>query len=408
MDKRHFDIVIVGAGPAGLAAAGAAASASDASIAIVDENPLAGGQIWRAEKGRVSSSASKLISRIDEHRVEFIAATQVFDAADSTLICERNGIRIEITYSKLILAVGARELFLPFPGWTLPGVFGAGGLQALVKGGFDISGKRVIVAGSGPLLLAVADHLKTKGAKVVAIIEQARPGSIRKFARSLWHSPDKLTQAAALRARLLGIPYKTDAFISDVRGENGEKIVRVGTREYRCDLVACGFHLVPNLELPSLIGCAITNGIVDVDDTQRTSIPNVFCAGETTGIGGVDKSLVEGEIAGLAAVDRVEDAGKMLPKRGTAHGFAQRLNKAFKLRDELKKLPDNATLVCRCEDVTLGAMKGFNSWREAKLQTRCGMGPCQGRICGAAARFVFDWDFDNARPPIYPVKLENL
>jgi NADPH-dependent 2,4-dienoyl-CoA reductase/sulfur reductase-like enzyme len=407
VDKRVFDILIVGAGPAGLAAAVATAP-SGMSVAIIDENPQVGGQIWRAERSVRSSVANKLMSRIDGQPVEFISGTQVFDAMDSTLVCERNGERIEIAYSTLILAVGARELFLPFPGWTIPGVFGAGGLQALVKGGLDVSNKRVVVAGSGPLLLAVADHLKNKNAKVVAIIEQARAGSVRKFARSLWHSPDKLTQAAALRARLIGIPYKTDSFISSVRDENGEKIVTVGAREYHCDLVACGFHLVPNLELPSLIGCSITSGGVRVDELQRTSIDNVFCAGETTGIGGVDKSLVEGEMAGLAAIGCGGEARKLLPKRNAAHSFAKRLNHAFRLREELKNLADDSTLLCRCEDVTVAAAKRFDSWREAKLQTRCGMGPCQGRICGSAALSIFDWDLDTARPHIYPVKLENL
>jgi NADPH-dependent 2,4-dienoyl-CoA reductase/sulfur reductase-like enzyme len=407
VSKREFDIVIVGAGPAGLAAA-AAASGSDGSIAVIDENPQAGGQIWRAEKGSRSSAAAKLLDRINGQKVTFLSAAQVFDAADSTLICERDGGRVEIAYSKLIIATGARELFLPFPGWTLQGVFGAGGLQALVKGGVDVTGKRVIVAGSGPLLLAVADHLKVKGAKVVAVIEQARAGSIRRFARSLWHSPDKLTQAAALRARLLGIPYKTDSFINSVREDHGEKIVTIGKREYRCDLVACGFHLVPNLELPSLLGCSITNGFVDVDERQQTSVTHVFCAGETTGIGGVDKSLIEGEIAALAVIGREAEARKLLPKRKTAHAFADRLNKTFRARDELKALAGNATILCRCEDVSIGAVKEFGSWRQAKLQTRCGMGPCQGRICGAAARFIFDWELDSARPPIYPVRLENL
>lgn len=407
MDKRHFDIVIVGAGPAGLAAA-AVASAADLSTAVVDENAQAGGQIWRAEKSRVSSAATEILARIHERKVEFISAAQVFDAADSSLICERDGKRIEIRYNKLIIATGARELFLPFPGWTLPGVFGAGGLQALVKCGFEIEDKHVIVAGSGPLLLAVADYLKNKGAKVIAIIEQARSGSIRKFARSLWHSPDKLVQAAALRARLLGIPYNTDSFIGSVTEENGGKLVTVGTREYRCDLIACGFHLTPNLELPSLLGCEITNGVVTVDEIQRTSVDNVYCAGETTGIGGVDKSLIEGEIAGLAASGREDEAKKLRSKRSATHGFADRLNKTFRLRDELKTLADDDTMLCRCEDIKLGAVKSFDAWREAKLQTRCGMGPCQGRICGAAARFIFDWDLGAARPPLYPVKLENL
>jgi len=407
VDKRQFDIVIVGAGPAGLAAA-AAASSSRASIAIVDENPQAGGQIWRAEKGSLSSAAARLISRVNQRNVEFISGTQVFDAADGALICERDGARIEIGYSKLIIATGARELFLPFPGWTLPGVFGAGGLQALVKGGFDIRNKRVIVAGSGPLLLAVADQLKSKGAKIIAIVEQASSGSIRRFARSLWHSPDKLTQAAALRARLLGIPYKTNSFITGVREENNEKIVTVGRREYRCDLVACGFHLVPNVELPSLLGCTIMNGVVVVDELQHTSIFNLFCAGETTGIGGVDRSLVEGEIAGLAAIGRDGEARRLLPTLNGANAFADRLNKTFRLRDELKTVADDDTILCRCEDVMMGAVKEFQSWREAKLQTRCGMGPCQGRVCGAAARFIFDWELDTARPPVFPVKLENL
>ena len=406
VNRRHFDLVIVGGGPAGLAA-GAAAAASDASIAIIDENPRAGGQIWRAEKAARSAAASKVIARIGDG-VEFNSGTHVFDADDSFLICEQQGDRIEIGYEKLILATGARELFLPFPGWTLPGIFGAGGLQALVKGGFDVTNKRIVVAGSGPLLLAVADYLKTKGARVVAIVEQARAGTIRKFARSLWNSPDKLTQAAALRARLLGIPYKMDSLISSVRDENGERIVSVGSRKYRCDLVACGFHLVPNLELPSLLGCAITNGFVEVDEMQRTSVENVFCAGETSGIGGVDKSLIEGEIAGLAATGREGDARKLLSKRKAAHAFAARLERTFRLREELKRLAADDTMLCRCEDVAFGAIKGASSWREAKLQTRCGMGACQGRVCGAAARFIFDWEPDTARPPIYPVRLENL
>lgn len=381
---------------------------SGMSIAVIDENPDVGGQIWRAATGQRSAAADKIMSQIDPQRVEFLSGAQVFDASDSTLYCDRGGQLVEIAYSTLIIATGARELFLPFPGWTLPAVFGAGGLQALVKGGFDISDKRIVIAGSGPLLLAVADYLKSKGAKVVAILEQARSGSIRKFARSLWHSPDKLTQAAALRARLLGVPYKTDSFIASVREENAEKIVRVGSREYRCDLVACGFHMVPNLELPNLLGCAIANDAVTVNDLQRTSVDNVYCAGESTGIGGVEKSLIEGEIAGLAAIGREADAQNLFSKRKRTHDFARKLTIAFHLRDNLKTLADENTILCRCEDVKLAAQREFGSWREAKLQTRCGMGPCQGRICAAAARFICGWELDTARPPIYPVKLENL
>ena len=154
-----------------------------------------------------------------------------------------------------------RERFLPFPGWTLPNVFGAGGLQALVKGGLKIESKRVVVAGTGPLLLAVADYLNSKGAKVLLIAEQTSAAKLRRFARGLWRQPAKMVEAAALRARLVGIPYKTDCWVTsaDVSSSSqtlrSVKVFRNGiTRTVECDYLACGFHLVPNLELASLLG----------------------------------------------------------------------------------------------------------------------------------------------------------
>jgi hypothetical protein len=172
--------------------------------------------------------------------------------------------------------------------------------------------------------------------------------------------------------------------------------------------VGCGFHLVPNLELPSTQGCELENGFVRVDDFQRTWAPHIYCAGEPTGIGGLELSLVEGEIAGHAAAGHPETAAPLFARRGRYRRFARALAQACSLRPELKKLSQTDTWICRCEDVSLGRLREHDSWRAAKLHTRCGMGPCQGRICGAALDFLFGWDSGAARAPIFPVTCASL
>ncbi|MBV9217581.1 MAG: NAD(P)/FAD-dependent oxidoreductase [Acidobacteria bacterium] len=419
MNKTSTDILIVGAGPAGLAAAAAAAN-SGGTVTLIDENPRAGGQIWRAELGKIRSpAASKFLRALTQGRVDLINSATVFAfSGDNTLTAQTPGGSISISCGKMILAAGARERFLPFPGWTLPGVFGAGGLQALVKGGLSIENKRIVVAGSGPLLLAVADYLKTHGATVLVIAEQASAAKIRRFARGLWRQPEKMVQAAALRARLIGIPYKPDTWITRCRGPRVSKRLarelevtiksRGSSRVIECDYVACGFHLVPNLELPMLLGCQIRDGSVSVGDHQQTSVRDVYCAGELTGIAGIESSLIEGEIAGLAASGQTEKAKTLIKKRDAATGFGRALDHTFALRPELKHLVEDDTLICRCEDVSYAQVKDFATFREAKLQTRCGMGPCQGRVCGPAVEYLLGWEPASVRPPIFPVKMKYL
>ena len=421
MNKHATDILVVGGGAAGMSAA-LAVSESDRSITLVDDNPQLGGQIWRAELGKTKNAeALKLINAITTGRIDIINNAQVFSAPEpNVLSAETPGGRLDLEYKKLIVATGARELFLPFPGWTLPNVLGAGGLQAIVKGGLNIKNKRVAVAGSGPLLLAVADYLKSKGAKVVLIAEQTSAAKVRRFARGLLRSPEKMIQAAALRARLVGIPYHTDCWVTScVSSPHVSKgstpalgsvtIMRRGKTEIiECEYLACGFHLVPNLELPALLSCRIESGFVAVDEFQRTSCENVYCAGEPTGIGGIEASLVEGTIAGYAATGNDAKARQHFATRDKTRKFADALNTAFTLRDELIALPSDDTIVCRCEDVEYSRLKEFESWRVAKLQTRCGMGACQGRICSAATEFLFGWEKDSPRPPIFPVRMENL
>lgn len=396
----QYDVLVIGGGPGGLAAAFTAAQGSR-RVALVDDNAELGGQIWRGGGG----DAPKL-SRGYEHLLQ----TTIIDApARGVLTAVTPQGSKQLGYKTLILATGARELFIPFPGWTLPNVTGAGGLQAMVKSGLNIHDKRIIVAGSGPLLLAVAAYLRSHGADIRLIAEQTSPESLRKFMLSLAKHPSKVLQGLALRSELVGVRYA--AGLWPVRAEGTNRLQGVTLSDgtsIECDYLACGFGLVPNLELPRILGCEIHDGFVKVDRWQRTSIPGVLAVGEITGIGGQDLAISEGEIAGNIAGGHEGRARSRMADQANAKSFAEAVNKAFALRKELLELADHETIVCRCEDVGFGSLKHFRDWRDAKLHTRCGMGPCQGRICGAALQFLKGWDPEQTRPPIHPVPLSVL
>lgn len=410
--SRHFDVLVVGGGPAGIAAAVSAAQ-TGRKIGIVDDNPNLGGQIWRGEVSTGTSEAAKWSEKLRTAGGELLCGMRVFDQPEAgILLAETSEHSCKLSYRKLVIATGARERFLPFPGWTLPGVTGAGGLQALVKSGLPITGKRVVIAGSGPLLLAVAAYLREHGAEIPIICEQASWVSLARFGAGLIRHPDKITQGLLLRQNLSGIPFATSSW--PLAAEGKEHLDRVvisrghKTQTITCDYLACGFHLVPNAELAALLGCGIKQGYVQVDELQQTSVPNVLCAGEPTGIGGLELSLIEGQIAGFAAADRHENAKTLFKARENGKKFAQQLERTFTLRPELRGMPLPATIVCRCEDVTYDRFQPHTSWRSAKLHTRCGMGPCQGRVCGPATQFLFDWVPDSVRPPIFPSRFESL
>lgn len=415
MNRQRYDcdVLIVGAGPAGLAAAYRVFE-SGRQATVIDDNPDAGGQIWRGEKEKSSSPGpAAWFEKIRNSKIRFINGARVFQQPrERMLLAEQDTELCELTYENLILATGARERFLPFPGWTLPNVIGAGGLQALVKTGLSINGKRVVVAGSGPLLLAVADYLKRKGALIRAIAEQAPRLSLMRFGFGLISRSGKASQAFELKRRLSDVKYLTGCW--PIAAHGAEKLERITLRqnsrewEIECDYLAYGFHLVPNLELAELLGCKIERGAVSVDEFQQTSSANVYCAGEATGIGGLELSLVEGEIAGLSAAGQTAKARGLFTVRDKQRKFASLLNRTFELRSELRQLPRADTIVCRCEDVRFERLQRSASWREAKLHSRCGMGPCQGRVCGAAVEFLFGWNVESVRPPVFPVRVGSM
>lgn len=412
-DRYQFDVLVVGGGPAGIAAACCAAEAG-LRVAIADDNPALGGQIWRGEHASPSTKeAASWYQRLKALSVEHLAGARVFAQADAhTLVAETDSGVCELSFRCLILATGARERFLPFPGWTLPNVMGAGGLQALAKSGWNVRGRKVVVAGTGPLLLAVAAHLRQYGADIRLVAEQTSRRRLLAFALGLWRQPSKFKDALSLRRQLLGVPYLTSCLPIAAAGKHKLESVtlRRGAKTWSvpCDYLACGFHLVPNTELAALLGCAVENGKVRVDDLQQTTVLGVYCAGEPTGIGGLELSLVEGQIAGYAAAGRPDSARRLFAKRHKMRRFAAALERAFALRPELKELPQPETLVCRCEDVSLSLLREHASWRAAKLLTRCGMGPCQGRVCGPALEFLLDWKPESVRPPVFPARVESL
>lgn len=466
--RLEFEVVVVGAGPAGIAAACVAAE-KGRTVAVVDNSPWLGGQIWRGVQpgeslpvapetsspsprqqsagrgpGRGAQTQSQTragtascgdsllspalssrggegepraardwLDRFQKCGARIFSNATVFAApAPHLLLAETPDDVLELNWKKLILATGARERFLPFPGWTLPDVLGPGGLHAMSKSGWPVAGKRVVVAGSGPLLLAVADGLKREGARVSLVAEQANWSRVMRFGVGLLRYPGKLLQGVGVKTRLLGVPYRCGCW--PVKAEGFAQVESVtlsdGSRSWSedCDYLACGFHLVPNLELPRLLGCAVANGFVSVNEFQLTSVPEVFCAGEPTGIGGVECALVEGQVAGLATVEDWDRAKDLFRQRAAWHHFRASLSRTFALRPELRQIATRDTYVCRCEDVRLENVKRCESWRAAKLHTRCGMGSCQGRTCGPAAEFLLGWENDSVRPPLFPVRLASL
>ncbi|MFT4197668.1 MAG: FAD-dependent oxidoreductase, partial [Pseudoxanthomonas sp.] len=306
---RDYDVLVVGAGPAGLAAAQAAAT-HGVRVGVVDMQPRAGGQVWRHDVRRDAPvEAQGLIGALAKSNVDWLSQTQVVLAQPGWLLADGARGTLRLNYRRLVLATGARELLLPFPGWTLPGVTGAGGAQALAKQGWPLAGRRVLVAGSGPLLLASAATLRRHGAQVLGIHEQASPAALAGFAARLWRWPGKATQALALRARLAGIPYRSASVVIAAHGDERLREVEIegprGRQRIACDQLAVGYGLVPNTELAQLLGCRLEHDgahpRVAVDARLRTSVEGVYAAGEALGIGGRDCALVEGAIAGYLA-----------------------------------------------------------------------------------------------------------
>jgi NADPH-dependent 2,4-dienoyl-CoA reductase/sulfur reductase-like enzyme len=281
---------------------------------------------------------------------------------------------------------------------------GVGGLQALVKGGTDVRNARIVVAGSGPLLVAVAIYLEESGAKVFGPFEQTPLGRYARFGLDLLIHPPKLIQAAKMARTLRKV--RPGKWVTRVLGEDELAVVQLSDGQLiECDYLACAYGFVPNIELAQLASARLNGETIEVDEFGRTCVQDIYVAGEPAILGGVDTSILTGKIAGLHAAGKEDEARALFPALDRAKKFAKSLDRAFDLRPELRKLAENDTIVCRCEDVCFGDLEDQDDARSAKLQTRCGMGPCQGRICGPITRQIFGWEHNSIRPPLVPVPL---
>ncbi len=413
MTEALHDVVVIGGGPAGLAAACEAAD-TGASVALLEASPWLGGQIWKdTAEHPAAGHGRRWLDRLRAGGTQVHLDTRVVAvSAPRVLLTETPQGARHFRWKTLIIATGAREQFLPFPGWTLPGVAGAGGLQALVKSGWPVAGARVVVAGSGPLLLAVAAELAKQKAHSITLVEQAGWRGVRSFGVALAMHPGKIAQGLGMLRHLRRTRQLQGWWPTRAEGDGALQRVHVTngsvTRTLPCDLLACAFGLVPNLELPRLLGLACSQDTVIVNQERESSQPGIYAIGELTGVAGVDGAITDGRIAGRCAVGARHGMHRLFAARAGWDRFARRLAHAYALRPELRSLATDDTIICRCEDVTLGELKPRKSSREARLQCRCGMGHCQGRVCGDITRVLFGWDPGSMRPPLLPVRIETL
>ncbi|MEU9196851.1 NAD(P)/FAD-dependent oxidoreductase [Streptomyces hundungensis] len=428
--------MVVGGGPAGVVGAATAAELG-LRVAIVDLGPHLGGQFYRTPAAELNATrpgalhhdwptferwhermAAPRVTRLTRHHVWAIErhAEQEWTVHAVTGADGNDTRPVRIPARAVLLATGAYERQLPFKGWTLPGVVGAGGAQAMLKGGLVLPGKRVVVAGSGPLLLAVASSLAEAGADVPAVIEASGYLGYARHPRTLATNPHKLVEAATHGATLLRhrVALRTRSAVTEVHGAERVEAVTVtrlderwrpvpGTgREIACDALAVGHGLVPAIELATTLGCA-TRVTPDhtlalaLDIRQETSVRGLWAAGEPGGVGGVQVALTEGELAARAVAARLGAypgrggrVRRLRSRRTRLRTFAEAMAGLHAPAPGWREWLADDTEVCRCEEVTAGAIReavrdqGARDARTVKLLTRAGMGWCQGRTCGAA------------------------
>ena len=420
-------VVVIGAGPAGLAAAQAARELG-APVVLLDASDDVGGQYWHhlpaarpARRqflihGGWSTFCSMRERLYNDSLCQIVTSAHVW-AIDHgkiyVVVGEPDGTNRDVRVyptGVVVIATGAFDRALPVPGWDLPGVFTAGGAQALAKGERVAVGRRVVVGGTGPFLLPVATSLVTAGSKVLGVYEANRAGRVLAgwTARpwELMSARGKALEASRYAWTLAKnrIPYATGRAITFIHGRDRVESVRVsavdgswapiaGTeKEVEVDAVCLGHGFVPRLELPIAAGCRLNaHRFVEVDEGQRTSVPGIFAAGEITGIGGVDLALAEGAIAGhVAAGGRESDHALRAPlaQRRIFRKFALRLQVAHGVGADWMAWLTDDTIICRCEEVTFGRLCSVADTsrsaglRSLKLLTRAGLGICQGRVCG--------------------------
>ena len=425
---KTFDLVIIGGGPAGIAAAATAAK-HGLSVALIDERPTLGGQIYKRvgpgfkvksakEVGKDYFLGEELINELENSSVELFLETLVGTIENSAVVIVRNGESAErLSYKKLLISPGAYDRPVAFPGWTLPGVITAGAAQSLVKTQRVNPGSRIFFAGSGPLALAFPAQLSGYGANIVGIIEAApRPGIFKalRILLAVIGNLDLMRDAAKYQFHLISnrIPMTYRRIIISANGKDRVESVthakvdknwRVipGTEKtVEVDALCVGYGFFPSVELFRLLGCELAyeesrgGAVVKLDNWGATSVANVFGAGDGTGISGSYVAIARGRLAALkiaAELGKISETSLTALATGFQKTFKRRtkfqsaINNAYEIKSGIYALADNKTVICRCESVTLEnilpVLESTVDPSVVKAYTRCGMGLCQGRNC---------------------------
>ncbi len=423
------DVLVVGAGPAGLSAAVAAAR-TGASVVVLDERPQSGGQYFKplapshhaeqpgdaqfAEGLRLTQAALALGVRIIQDATVWGADTP------QEVIAMVDGAELLFQPRELILATGAYERPVPFPRWTLPGVMTTGAAQTLVRSYRVTPGQRVVIAGNGPLNLQLAVELLRAGVTVAAVLESAprpRPAQWRTLFEAWRASPALMRQGLGYLAqlRLHRVPVHWSHAVVQVLGEDRLRQVEIAAlgptgqpepgrrRTIEADTLCLGYGLIPSTELARALGCAhsfIDQHLgylqTDTGPQGQTSVPHLFAVGDGSALGGARVALARGTLAGMAAAQALAKPVDPVARRQAeadldrAMRFQRALWQIFEAPPvSVLALPDD-TIACRCEEVSMGQLRdaiaqGFDSLGALKRMTRLGMGRCQGRYCACTA-----------------------
>ena len=449
------DVIVIGAGPAGMAAATTAA-ALGLKTALLDEQPRPGGQIYRNVTACDPHVASLLgpdythgataAHALQAGAAQLYPETLVWDVArDLTVTALHGGRALQLRAPQLIAATGAMERASPLPGWTLPGVMNAGAAQVAMKTGGAVPAGRVVLAGAGPLLLLVACQLLDAGVEVGAVVETApganRMAALQQLPRALraWRYLLKGLQMMR-RLRAARVPWFTQASDLAAHGDGHVQALlfhaRGRAQRVDADCVLLHHGVIPNTQLSRLLRLEhrwddrqLAWHVV-IDDLGQTSLPGLRMAGDGTEIAGALAAEASGALASLGAAHALGRLGtEELAQR--AAPLRRSLAEQWAIRPFLDELyrpprwisePADATIVCRCEEVTAGRIRemarlGCVGPNQTKFFSRCGMGPCQGRVCGNVVTEILAAELQRApdavgayriRAPLKPVPLGAL
>jgi NADPH-dependent 2,4-dienoyl-CoA reductase/sulfur reductase-like enzyme len=440
-------VVIIGAGPAGIRAAQTLVAHGIRPV-LLDEAAHGGGQIYRRQPANFKRSpvklygfearkASALHQTIDSLReqLDYRPETLVWNAEDGALDTLQQGRAARLEYSRVIVATGATDRILPVPGWTLPGVYSLGAAQIALKFQGCAIGERVVFAGSGPLLYLVAYQYARAGAKVIAVLDSSPFGAQARALPGLLSQPATLAKGIYYRGWLTahGIPVHQGASLTAVNGEQRVQSVSwsngKGQPPLVCDAVAFAHGLRSETQLADLLGCEFSWSplnrawLPQRDSAGRSSVAQVYLAGDGAGIMGADAAEMAGERAALALL---EDQGYMIPAQRPAQleqalerigDFRQGLERAFAFPEDWATGVADHLIVCRCEEIHAGEIRAVvreGHWEINRVKAHCrvGMGRCQGRMCGTAAaeiiacesrRAISDIGRLRAQAPIKPL-----